>query len=76
MYNVVRLHGTPEQDPYNKAIMIEHYERYNRDVIEYFKDRPEALLVINIADKGAYQKFVEFLGINSPYHDFPWKNKT
>lgn len=76
MYNVVRLHGTPEHDPYNKAIMIEHYERHNRDVIAYFKDRPEDLLVINIADKGSYQKFIDFLGIKSPYHDFPWENKT
>lgn len=75
-YNVVRLHGTTDDDPYNREILIAHYNRYNAEVIEYFKDRPNDLLVINIADKGAYQKFIDFLGVNSPYSDFPWKNKT
>lgn len=76
MYNEVRLHGTTDEDPYNKDIMIAHYERYNREVMDYFKDRPEDLLVVNVAEPGAYQKFVEFLGVDSPYDDFPWENKT
>ncbi|MTT52803.1 hypothetical protein F1529_09940 [Alcanivorax sp. VBW004] len=76
MYNVIRVHGTTDEDPYNKDVMIAHYERYNREVMEYFKDRPSDLLVINIAEQGAYQKFVEFLGVDSPYDDFPWENKT
>lgn len=76
MYNVVRLHGTPDDDPYNKEIMIAHYERHNNDVIAYFKNRPDDLLVINLSDKSAYQQFVHFLGIDSPYDDFPWKNRT
>lgn len=76
MYNVVRVHGTTDDDPYNKETMIAHYERYNREVIEYFKDRPNDLLVINVAEKGAYQKFVAFLGVESPYDDFPWENRT
>lgn len=76
MYNVVRVHGTTDEDPYNKDIMIAHYERYNREVMEYFKDRPEDLLVINVAEPGAYQKFLIFLGVDSPFEDFPWENRT
>ncbi|MEQ3722935.1 sulfotransferase [Alcanivorax sp.] len=76
MHNVIRVHGTTEEDPYNKDVMTAHYERYNREVMEYFKGRPSDLLVINIAEQGAYQKFVEFLGVDSPYDDFPWENKT
>jgi len=76
MYNTVKLHGTPDSDPYNKEIMIAHYKRHNREVIEYFKDRPEDLLIINIANAGAYQKFVEFLGVQSSELNFPWENKT
>jgi len=76
MYNVVRIHGTPDDDPYNKAIMTAHYEDYNRDVMNYFKERPNDLLVINIGEDGAYQKFIEFLGIDSPYDNFPWENRT
>jgi hypothetical protein len=76
MYNVVRVHGTTDDAPYDKRTMLAHYERYNREVIDYFKDRPNDLLVINIAEKGAYRKFVDFLGIDSSCNDFPWENKT
>ena len=76
MYNVVRVQGTTDEAPYNKETMVAHYERYNRDVVEYFKDRPNDLLVINVAERGAYQKFVKFMGVDSPDDDFPWENKT
>ena len=76
MYNMVRVHGTPENDPYNKKIMVAHYERYNREVMEYFKDRTDDLLVINVGEEGAYQKFAQFLGVDSPFDDFPWENCT
>lgn len=75
-YNTVRLHGTSDDDPYNHDIMTAHYEKYNRDVMEYFKDRPEDLLVLNIAEEGAYQNFVNFLGVDSPYDSFPWENRS
>jgi len=76
MYNMVRVHGTPENDPYNKEIMVAHYERYNREVMEYFKDRTDDLLVINVGEGGAYQKFAQFLGVDSLFDDFPWENRT
>ena len=76
MYNVIRVHGTTDEDPYNKGAMTAHYENYNREVMDYFKDRPDDLLVINVGENGAYQKFIEFLGAESSYNDFPWKNRT
>lgn len=76
VYKNIKLHGTPDDDPYNKEIMIAHYHRYNQSVIDYFKDRPNDLLVINLAEQGSYQNFVRFLGIDSPYDDFPWENRT
>jgi len=76
MYNVIRAHGTSDDDPYNYKIMTEYYESYNKEVLEYFKDRPDDLLVINVSEEGAYQKFVEFLGVDSHYRDFPWQNRT
>lgn len=75
-YNLVRLHGTPDNDPYNKEIMIAHYEKHNRDVKEYFRERKHDLLIINIAQPGAYIKFVNFLGLDSPFHEFPWGNRS
>jgi hypothetical protein len=56
--------------------MVAHYERYNREVMEYFKDRTDDLLVINVGEGGAYQKFAQFLGVDSLFDDFPWENRT
>jgi Sulfotransferase domain len=75
-YNTVRLHGTTDNAPYHKEILIAHYERHNREVMAYFKDRPDDLLVINLAEPGSYKQFVKFLGVNSPYDRFPWEKKT
>ena len=72
----VDAHGTTPEDPYNKEVLIKHYEKHNTDVIEYFKDRPDDLLVINLSDSQAYQKFIKFLNVDSPYTAFPWENKT
>lgn len=72
----IDAHGTTAEDPYNKEILTAHYERHNQAVLDYFKDRPDDLLVINISDPDAYQKFVDFIGVDSPYDHFPWENKT
>jgi hypothetical protein len=76
MTRTVEAHGTTKADPYNKTIMCAHYEKHNSDVLEYFKDRQEDLLVINLSQEGAYKSFIDFLGVESPYSDFPWENKT
>ncbi|MDN7124492.1 hypothetical protein J6I90_06325 [Pseudidiomarina sp. 1APP75-32.1] len=75
-YNVVKLHGTSDDDPYHRETLINHYKAYNQEIIEYFKDRPEDLLVLNLTEPDAYQKFIDFLGIESDYTAFPWENKT
>jgi len=76
MYNTLKIHGTSDDDPYNKEVMTAHYERYNQEVVEYFKDRPGDLLIINIAEPGSYQRFIDFIGAKSPCDDFPWENRT
>lgn len=77
MYNTVKVHGTTDDTPYNKEIMIAHYEAYNRDVREYFQGRPQDLLVINIAAEGDFQRFCEFVQVDSKgKNEFPWENKT
>lgn len=76
MYSMLRLNGTTDEDPYNKDILIANYERHNREVIEYFKDRPDDLLVINVSTPGDYLRLVEFIGVDSPFTDFPWENRT
>jgi Sulfotransferase domain len=69
------LYQTPENDPYNRAALIAHYERHNRDVMHYFACR-DSLLAINVAQPGAYQALCRFIGAKPLYPEFPWENKT
>lgn len=75
-YNISNLYKTTEQDPYHKETLIQHYIKYNHDVQEYFKGRDNDLLVINLSEEDAYNKFCSFLKVKSPFKDFPWANKT
>lgn len=69
-------YDTPEEDPYNKEILIQHYMDYNNSVKEYFRHRPDDLLVLNVAGKNAYHELCDFLGMEPIGKSFPWKNKT
>lgn len=71
------LKGMPdEEDLYNKEMLIDSYNRHNRMVKEYFMHRPDDLLVLNVAEAGAFRKLSKFLGIEHPVTEFPWKNRT
>lgn len=70
------LFETPPSDLYNKETFFAFYEQYNREVIRYFRHRPEDLLVLNVAEKGAYRRLCDFLGVEGGKEDFPWKNRT
>jgi len=67
---------TPEDDPYNKELLIQSYINYNNQVVDYFKHRPKDLLVLNVAKSGAHRKLCDFLGIKTDENDFPWENRT
>lgn len=69
-------YDTPENDPYNKDVLIQSYLDYNHQVADYFRHRPNDLLVLNISKPGAYIELCKFLGIKSDKKDFPWENKT
>ncbi len=75
-YNLVKLYGTTDAEPYAKETLMAHYCRHNEAVLDYFKDRPGDLLVVNLSDKSSYRRFVDFLGVDSPYDTFPWENQT
>lgn len=68
--------STPETDVYNQTILKEHYLRHNQTIKDYFKTRPEKLLVINVAKPKDYSKLCVFLNQTPQGDDFPWENKT
>lgn len=72
----MKVGNVSENDPYNKELLIENYNRHTYMVTEYFKYRPDDLLVLNVGKKGAYTKLCDFLDIKTDKTEFPWENKT
>jgi len=77
MWEVNRfLYPTPEHDIYNEEILKKHYNDYNNEIIEYFKDRPNDLLIVNLKEENAALKICNFLGTKKKLYNMPWENKT
>jgi len=76
VYRAVKVYGTLDDDLYNKDALIAHYDQYNKSVLEYFRDRPDDLLVINLSEQDAYGRYCAFLGVEPLRDAFPWENKT
>lgn len=57
------VYGVDEAQLYDKRIYINNYEEHNRRVKEYFRYRPEDLLVLNVAEPDAMKRLCGFLGL-------------
>jgi hypothetical protein len=70
------IHNTPEDDLYNEEAFKSSYLKHNADVKEYFSDRPEQLLVVNLKEVEAAKKISAFLNTGKGIEEIPWENKT
>ncbi len=59
----------------NEQIYIERYEKHNEEVIQYFKDRPNDLLVIHLDEGNLWERICPFLEKEIPDVEFPHVNK-
>jgi len=59
----------------NLKIGKQKYNNHTKNVIAYFKDKPEQLLVMNIIDGDGWEKLCSFLNKPFPKKPFPYKNK-
>lgn len=65
--------GCPEG---NEDTYIARYERHNREVLEYFAERPDDLLVFDLPKGDGWDKLCPFLGHEIPDKPFPHANKA
>lgn len=56
--------------------LVADYERRNAEVVEYFVQRPDDLLVMRICDGEGWAKICPFLGQPTPDLPFPHLNKN
>jgi len=54
--------GNGLQDAFPEKEWKNHYERHNAIVLDYFRHRPDDLLVLNVADEDSMTKLCQFLG--------------
>jgi hypothetical protein len=70
------VHNVPDDDLYNKDILIDHYNTHKKNITNYFRHRPDDLLVLNLKEEDSYARFCQFMGIEQKKNTFPWENKT
>lgn len=58
------------------ARLRERYERHNREVLDYFSDRPDDLLVIDFSAKVDWPQLCPFLDRAAPDVPFPYLNRS
>ncbi|MBA3551195.1 hypothetical protein H0W32_03240 [Patescibacteria group bacterium] len=61
---------------FDKAIFEKVYDQHIKDVTEYFKERPNDLLILNICGGDGWAKLCTFLNKDIPSISFPKKNRN
>ncbi len=61
---------------YDKQSYKENYLKNNEEKRNYFKNRPNDFIEINLSIQDDFQRLCEFLNIETNIAGFPWENKT
>jgi len=56
-------------------VFLNKYQQHNQEVLEYFKDRPQDLLVVNWEDNDGWENLCAFLDNDIPDMPFPHERK-
>lgn len=59
------VYGYPSVLLYDRQAYIGHYEMHNARVVNYFKDRPGDLLLLNLKHADAFEKLCQFVGLQA-----------
>ena len=73
---VLRIRPELWINDYDQASNIDWYEKRIDQILNYFKDRPEQLLVMNICNGEGWEKLCPFLDLSIPQIPFPSANET
>lgn len=70
------VYGATAETVFDRDLYIRHYEEYNRTVRQYFRHRPDDLLVLNLADSDSMERLCRFLDIPFSGQTMPKENTT
>jgi hypothetical protein len=58
----------------NESTYLQRFQQHNRKVVEYFQNRPDDLLVMDITKGDGWETLCPFLGRDRPSFEFPTAN--
>ena len=65
----------PENDLYNKELMIQQYQLHNNSIRNFFYNKPN-FIELDLSNKSSYKELCSFLAKEPLYDYFPHENKT
>ena len=72
----VLIYGCDESSLYDRELYTTHYESHRAGVVDYFRHRPEDLLVLNLSDATAMDRLCEFTGTECSELSMPHLNRS
>lgn len=70
------IFGVSENNLYDRNTLIDTYNTHIADVLEYFKNRKNDLLILDLSKNSSYTEFTKFIGVSSKFDNFLHKNKS
>jgi hypothetical protein len=64
------------QKEFDAQVFLERYRRHNEEVLQYFKDRPSDLLVLEVDLGMGWEELCQFLDRPVPTSGYPMKNQS
>ena len=76
--NQLLIHGSNvlKTDPWDEARWKQYYRSHNQRVIDYFRNRPDDLLVLNVGHPDSMRQLCKFLGKKYDGEPMPRKNQS
>lgn len=77
LFDSFRLrYGADESNLYNRDLYIQKHEVHNHNITEYFRGRPDDLLVLNVGEPDAMERLLIFLGYPYTGQKMPHLNSS
>jgi len=70
------IFGGDESSVFDRELYIRQYESHRLGVIDYFRHRPDDLLVLNLGDTNAMDRLCAFLGVERNGRTMPHLNAS
>ena len=62
-------------EDFDEKVERDYHRKHTKRVLDFFKDKPDELLVLDICGGDGYEKLCPFLGIDIPDEPFPHRHK-